>query len=161
MRVGGRFVLSPVTHLAEACVKGQVHEGFTGHAEEKTASEKSLGRVFAVVCGLIAAFGFYKGSSHAPYWTLAAIVFLLLAYFWNAPLKPLNRFWMKLGQILFLITNPLIMGIIFFGVVTPTGLIMRALGKDLLKMKLDRNAKSYWIERNPPGPAGPEMTNQF
>lgn len=142
-------------------MSGQLHEGFTHHSEEKQATEKSLGRVFAVVCLLIAGLGFYYHTGHGPYWLAASALFLFCAYFWQAPLKPLNRFWMKLGALLFMITNPIIMGIIFFGPVMITGLIMRAMGKDLLKMKLDKNAKTYWITRTPPGPAGNEMSNQF
>lgn len=138
-----------------------LHEGFTHYSEEKQASEKSLGRVFAGVCAIIAALGFYRHTGHGPYWLGASAVFLFCAYFWQAPLVPLNRFWMKLGAMLFKITNPIVMGIVFFGAVMPTGLIMRALGKDPLKLKLDKNAASYWHPRTPPGPAGHEMSNQF
>jgi len=139
---------------------GQLHEGFSGHGEEKKASEKSLGIVFACVCALVGGLRWYHDHG-AFWWFVAAAVFFCLAMFWNAPLKPLNWFWHRLGILLFTITNPIIMGVVFFVAVVPTGLLMRAFGKDPLKMKIDRDAKSYWVVRTPPGPAGHEMSNQF
>ena len=72
-------------------------------------------------------------------------------------LTPLNKFWFKLGLLLGKVISPLIMGIIFFLVVTPTALIMRIIGKDLLNLKFN-NKKSYWIEKT--GPKS-KMKNQF
>lgn len=141
--------------------KGQLHEGFSEHGEEKQASEKSLGIVFACVCAIISVLGFYFHSGHGIYWLTAAALFLFCAYVCPHVLKPLNRFWHGLGMVLFMVVNPLVMGIIFFGVVTPTGLLMRLFKKDPLKLKLDKNAESYWEIRNPPGPAGRDMSNQF
>ena len=76
-------------------------------------------------------------------------------------LAPANRLWMRLGLLLHKITNPVIMGLVFFLTVTPTGIIMRAMGKDPLNRKIDRAAKSYWIKREPPGPPPETMINQF
>ena len=69
----------------------------------------------------------------------------------------LGAFGLLLGRLI----NPLVMGLLFYLVVTPTGLIMRALGKDLLRLKRDPDATSYWIERTPPGPSGGGMPRQF
>lgn len=98
-----------------------------------------------------------------PYlWALSiAGLLLTVAIVRPAWLAPANRLWMRFGLLLHKITNPLIMGLVFFLTVTPTGLIMRAMGKDPLNRKLDRAAKSYWIEREPPGPAPETMINQF
>ena len=139
---------------------GHLHDNFTHHTPEKKASEKSLGVVFACVLALIGAVRLYHDKS-SMWWFVVAGVFVFCAYFWQAPLTPLNRFWTKLGMVLFAITNPIIMGIIFFGTVMPTGFIMRAFGKDPLKMKLDKAAASYWIPRTPAGSAGGDMKNQF
>ena len=69
--------------------------------------------------------------------------------------------WTVFGLMLHRITNPLIMWLVFYGAVTPTALIMRAMGKDPLRRRLDRKAKSYWIVREPPGPAADTMNLQF
>ncbi len=76
-------------------------------------------------------------------------------------LDALNRAWMKLGLLLFKIVNPIVMGLIFFTTILPVGLIMRARGHDPLRLKRDPAASSYWIERQPPGPAPETMINQF
>ncbi len=78
-----------------------------------------------------------------------------------AALAPLNKGWTKLGLILFKIVNPIVLGLIFLLTIVPIGLILRATGKDPLRLKLDSNAKSYWIERDPPGPTPDSMPQQF
>ena len=73
----------------------------------------------------------------------------------------MNRFWFNLGMVLHNIVNPLVMGFLFYLTVTPIALIMRAVGKDPLHRKFDGQAKSYWIERDPTGPAPETMRQQF
>ena len=68
-------------------------------------------------------------------------------------LNPLNRIWLKFGLLLHRVVNPVIMALLFYGTVLPTGLIARAMGKDLLRLKREPNADSYWIVRAPPGPS--------
>jgi hypothetical protein len=87
--------------------------------------------------------------------------FLAATLLYLAALKPLNRLWLKFGLLLHKVVNPIVMGFVFFGAVLPTGLIMRALGKDLLRRKWQPDANSYWIERRPPGPAPASMRDQF
>lgn len=95
-------------------------------------------------------------------WALIlAGVFLLLSLLLPASLAPLNRLWTKFGMLLHHIVSPLALGILFFLVVTPIALIMRIFGKDPLRLRLDRSASSYWIERTPPGPAADSLKNQF
>ncbi len=72
-----------------------------------------------------------------------------------------NRLWMRFGLLLHRIMNPVVMGLIFFLTVTPTALIFRLLGKDPLRLKFDRDAKIYWIDRTPLGPPPETMTQQF
>ena len=76
-------------------------------------------------------------------------------------LAPLNRLWFRFGLLLHKIVSPLVMGLMFYGLFTPYGVIMRMMGKDLLRLKLDPEAPSYWIERDPPGPAPESIKNQF
>ena len=91
-------------------------------------------------------------------WSLIiSLIFLILGLINSKFLTPLNKLWFKFGLFLGKIVSPLIMGIIFFLVVTPTGFIMRALGKDLLNLKYNKN-QSYWIEKND---QKSKMKNQF
>ena len=71
------------------------------------------------------------------------------------------RLRLKIGLLMFKVVNPIVMGLLFFVTITPIGLIMRATGKDFLRMRMDKDAKSYWIERTPPGPPPQSMKNQF
>ena len=137
------------------------HEDLARHDDEPRASERNLGVTFAVVLALIAALKFYRGDGAALYWLAAAAVFLACAYLWTAPLRPLNFVWHRLGLLLFAVVSPIVMGVVFYTTVAPIGLLMRFFGKDPLRLKFDRAARSYWIERDPPGPAGAQMKNQF
>tara|TARA_Y100000590_G_C15518356_1_gene938318 strand:- start:536 stop:859 length:324 start_codon:yes stop_codon:yes gene_type:complete len=81
-------------------------------------------------------------------WSLAiSIIFLVLGIFNSKILYPLNKVWFKFGIILGNIISPFVMGIIFFFVVTPTSIIMKLLGKDLINLKKN-NKKTYWIQKN-------------
>lgn len=94
-------------------------------------------------------------------WTLSAtVLFLVAAWLRPSLLHPLNRLWMKLGLLLHRIVNPLVMGLLFYGTIWPTGLVMRLRGKDLLRLKREPDAESYWIARTP-GPAPETMRDQF
>ena len=137
------------------------HEDLARHGDEPRASERNLGVTFAVVLALVAALKLYRGDAAAVYWLAAAAVFLACAFFWTAPLRPLNVIWHRLGLILFAVVSPIVMGVVFYSTVVPIGLLMRLSGKDPLRLKIDRTARSYWIERDPPGPAGAQMKNQF
>jgi len=76
-------------------------------------------------------------------------------------LNPLNRIWLKFGLLLHSVVNPVVMALLFYGTVLPTGLVMRMLGKDLLRLKRQPDAKSYWIVRQPAGPSPETMRDQF
>ena len=88
------------------------------------------------------------------HWALpVAAVFLVVAYTYPKVLAPLNRLWLKFGLLLYKVVNPVILGLLFFVTIMPIGLLMRACGKDFLRLRLDRGAKSYWIERDAAGAA--------
>jgi hypothetical protein len=137
------------------------HEDLARHGDEPRASERNLGVTFAVVLALIAALKFYRGDAAAVYWLAAAAAFLACAFLWTAPLRPLNVVWHRLGLVLFAVVSPIVMGVVFYTTVAPIGLLMRRFGKDPLRLEFDPAARSYWIERDPPGPAGEQMKNQF
>lgn len=130
-------------------------------AENQGSSDKSFGITFAVVFAIIALAPLLGKQSPRYLFLIFSAGFLVISFTVPHVLAPLNKLWTKFGLILHKITTPIIMGAIFFIVITPTGLIMRALGKDILKMKLDKNAGSYWIERAPPGPEPKSLKNQF
>ena len=95
-------------------------------------------------------------------WTIGiAAVFLVTTLFYPGVLKPLNQFWLKCAMLMHKVVNPIVMALVFFGTVLPTGLVMRTLGKDLLRLRRQPNVDSYWIERRPPGPAPESMKDQF
>ena len=123
----------------------------------KISSNRSFGIVFFVVFLIIAIYPLSHGGDIRIWSTIISFIFLVLGLLNSSILTPLNKIWFKFGIFLGKIISPLIMGIIFFLVVTPIGLIMRILGKDVLNLKYNKN-KSYWIEKN--GPKS-KMKNQF
>ena len=123
----------------------------------KISSNRSFGIVFFIVFLLIASYPLTYGGEIRIWSLIISIIFLILGLLNSKILAPLNKIWFKFGIFLGKMISPLIMGIIFFLVVTPIGLIMRLLGKDLLNLKYNKN-KSYWIEKN--GPKS-KMKNQF
>lgn len=138
------------------------HENYHDHGVQKTATNKSFGIVFAVVFVLIAAIQISAGRMlPAAILAVAALIFLLLALFQPRLLSPLNRVWTKFGLLLHKVTNPILMGVIFFLACTPMGVGMRLFGFDPLRRKFDPAAESYWITRDPAGPPPDSMKNQF
>ena len=123
----------------------------------KVGSNKSFGIVFFVVFLLISLYPLIN-SENVRLWSLAvSCIFLILGILNSNLLSPLNKIWFKFGILLGRIISPIVMGIIFFLVVTPIAFIMRLLGKDLLNLKYNDN-QSYWIEKS--GPKS-KMKNQF
>lgn len=124
-------------------------------------SERSFGIVFAVVFVLVGGWPMLAGE--LPRWWALAIAgaFLFASLALPRILRPLNSVWLRFGLLLHRITSPIILAMLFYLTVLPTGLVMRALGKDLLRLRFDRNAHSYWIERSPPGPEPESLRNQF
>ena len=123
----------------------------------KIGSNKSFGIVFFVVFLVIATYPLINGDEIRLWFLFISIIFLFLGLINSKILNPFNKLWFKFGIFLGKIISPLIMGIIFFLVVTPIGLIMRLLNKDLLNLKFNKNS-SYWIEKNEPKS---KMKNQF
>ncbi len=137
------------------------HESYERGDDDRGSSDRAFGIVFAVVFATIGLLPLVFGGT--PRWWSVAVggVFLLLAYAAPRALAPLNRLWLKFGLLLHRIVSPIVLGIMFFGVVTPIGLVMRAVGKDPLRLKFERDAAGYWIDRVPPGPPPESMKDQF
>ena len=114
----------------------------------KISSNRSFGLVFFAVFLLIALWPLNNEDQIRIWSIVISVIFLILGLINSKLLMPLNRLWFRFGMLLGAIVSPIVMGMIFFTIVTPTGFIMRIVGKDLLKKKYDKNKKSYWIKRN-------------
>ena len=123
----------------------------------KIGSNRSFGVVFFIVFLLIATYPLIKSGELRIWSLILSLLFLILGLLNSKILYPLNKIWSKVGLLLGTIVSPLVMAIIFFLVVTPIGLLMRILNKDLLKLKFDKS-KSYWIKQNE---QKSKMKNQF
>ena len=120
----------------------------TSNSKIKISSNRSFGLVFFVVF-LIVALWPLKYEGDIRLWSLVlSIIFFILGVLNSKLLTPLNKLWFKFGIFLGSIVSPIIMGIVYFLVVTPTGVFMRLLGKDLLKTSKVKNTPTYWIKRN-------------
>ena len=125
--------------------------------EIKIGSNKSFGIVFFIVFLIISVYPLFFDGNIRIWSLIVSLLFLVLGLINSRILTPLNRLWFKFGMFLGKFISPIIMGIIFFIVVTPTGLIMRVFKKDLLNLK-KKDSKSYWIKRDK---FNSDMRNQF
>ena len=123
----------------------------------KIGSNRSFGIVFFAVFLIISIYPLINGNNIRLWALIISLVFLIFGLLNSTILNPLNRLWFKFGIFLGKIVSPLIMAIIFFIVVTPIGIFMRILRKDLLNLKVN-NSSSYWIKKD--GPKS-KMKNQF
>ena len=123
----------------------------------KIGSNRSFGIVFFVVFLIISTYPLINGDELRLWSLIISIVFLFFGLVNSKILNPLNKLWFKFGIFLGKIISPLVMGIIFFLVVTPIGLLMRLLNKDLLNLRFN-NSGSYWIKKTEPKS---KMKNQF
>jgi predicted membrane metal-binding protein len=138
-----------------------LHEDYSREEHVKAGSDRGFGLVFAGFFALVSLLSWHRDHRGWHYTLPLAVAFLVIAYTYPKVLAPLNRLWLKFGLLLYKVMNPLVLGLLFFVTITPIGLIMRAFGKDFLRLRMDRGAKSYWIEREPPGPPPQSMKNQF
>jgi hypothetical protein len=113
----------------------------------KKSSEKSFGIIFAFLFFLYGIWPLLSATEIRVWSVIAAVVFLALAFLQPKLLKPLNHYWIKLGEILGKIIAPLVMALVFFAILTPTSFLVRILGKDLLRLKFSKK-KTYWLKRS-------------
>ena len=141
--------------------QNNAHEDLSRQEEVKGSSNRSFGVVFAIVFLLIALFPLLQGHA-LRLWALGVSgTLLVVAFLLPALLALPNRLWLRFGLLLNSVVSPVAMGVLFFGVITPTGWVMRGIGHDPLRLKFDASASSYWIKREPPGPEPKSLSNQY
>ena len=137
------------------------NEPVVSHRKVIMGSNRSFGLVFAGFFAIVALLPLIHGGA-LRWWALTvAAAFAASALFAPRLLQPLNRLWFKLGLLLHHVVNPVIMALMFYGAMLPMALLLRWLGKDLLRLKREPEAQSYWIAREPPAPAPGSMSKQF
>ncbi len=137
------------------------HETFQHGEKEPGSSDRTFGLVFTGFF-LVVALAPLRHQQPLRWWALAAAgVFLAVALVAPTLLRGLNRLWTELAFLLQKITNPIVMGVLFYLLITPIGLLMRVFGKDPLNRKFDPHAESYWIKREPMGDSAESMRHQF
>ncbi|HEY1473697.1 MAG TPA: SxtJ family membrane protein [Pseudolabrys sp.] len=135
------------------------NEPVVSHRKVAAGSDRSFGLVFAAFFALVALLPAIHGAP-VRWWAIAAAgAFVTIALFAPRVLHPLNRLWFALGLLLHRVVNPVVMALMFYGAILPMALLLRALGKDLLRLKREPQAASYWIAREPPAPGS--MSKQF
>lgn len=132
-----------------------------GVIDESLPSNRKFGCFFCVIFSFIAAYLYWKtSSSWADYFAVAAVLFACFALFAPGALTFLNRLWFRLGILLGKVVNPIVLGLLFFVLITPIAMVTRLFGRDELLIKR-RDVASYWIDRKPAGPTPESFKNQF
>jgi hypothetical protein len=142
-------------------MKQSTHEVFFRDEEVVAGSDSSFGIVMAAALGAVTLLNGWHWGRLWPWTGGLAALLLAAALLRPAVLHPLNLVRLKFGLLLHRVVNPIVMALIFYGTVLPTGLVMRMLGKDMLRLKRQPDADSYWIVRQPPGPSPETMKDQF
>lgn len=125
-------------------------------------SDRAFGLTFAAVLGLVAFWPMAVSDRGPRDWAIAAAgLFLAAAVLRPGLLAPLNHGWYRFGLLLNGVTSPVTLGLVYFGTVVPTGLVLRLLGRRPIEPHPDPERDSYWVHRDPPGPAPDTMTRQF
>ena len=136
------------------------NELVVSHREVVRGSERSFGLVLAAAFTIIGCIPLLRGHSLRLWALELAIVFFVAAILFPRILAPLNRAWFRFGLLLHSIVTPVMMAVIFYGAVVPMAVVLRARGRDLLRLRLGKATETYWIVR-PPGPARGSMSKQF
>ena len=123
----------------------------------KISSNKSFGIVFFIFFLILSIYPLFKDGNFRIWTLILSIVFLILGLLNSSILSPLNKIWFKFGILLGNFVSPIVMGVIFFTVVTPTSIIMKILNKDLLNLKKNDN-ETYWVKKSE---VKSKMKNQF
>lgn len=139
----------------------QTHENASSFRKVTLGSDRKFGLTFGAIFALIAFWPLFH--HHSPRWgfLVAGVIMAVVALARPAALAPLNRAWFRLGLLLNKVANPIIMGLMFFGAVTPLGWLMRKRGGDPLSLKMAPQASTYWIAREPDGAGQGSLTKQF
>lgn len=138
---------------------GALHEALGRDEQIAGSSNRRFGNTFAVVFLLIGLLLLWRYRADAYYWLIASGVFALIAALAPRILTPANKAWTKFAIVLSEVTTPIVMGLLFFGLITPIARFVRR--KDPLRLRRDPTTSSYWIIRDPPGPTPESFKRQF
>jgi Saxitoxin biosynthesis operon protein SxtJ len=141
--------------------QGVLHEDLTRDDDTVGPSDRKFGLTIGGIFALIAIWKVIASSAFSLVWGGLAAVFLISALVQPALLSPLNRVWLQFGLLLHRIVSPIIMALLFFAAVLPVGLLMRAVGKDPLRLRLERDATTYWLPRSDDRLPAQSMRQQF
>ena len=138
-----------------------MHENLSRTQHVKGSSDRAFGWVFVAVFLIVGLWPLLFASE--PRWWCLIVSAAVLVVTVAAPglLAVPNRLWMRFGMLLHRVVSPILLGFMFYAVVTPMGLLMRAFGKDPMRLRNSSAADSYWIKRDPPGPQPDSMPHQF
>lgn len=125
------------------------------------SSDRSFGLVFAAVFVIVAFFPLISDGAVRVWALILSGTLILVAVLQPRLLAPANRLWKQIGGLMHRIASPIALGLVYYFVVTPTGIILRLFRKDPLRLSFDPKAVSYWIKRDPPGPSADSLNNQF
>jgi hypothetical protein len=137
------------------------HEDLAKDLRVKGSSDRNFGLIVGAFLTVISLLPLRTGGHIRTRGLALAVILILVALLKPSLLKPLNRWWMRLGLLLGKVMNPVASAILFFVVFTPAGIVIRMFGGDLLHLKYSSSAASYWILRDPPGPSAESMPKQF
>jgi hypothetical protein len=140
---------------------GTLHEDLRREDPTSGPSNRRFGLTLGAILALIAVTTMIERSPWAIVWGVLAAALIGSALLRPSLLSAPNYAWLKLGLLLHRIVNPVIMAVLFYGTIVPVGLLMRATGKDPLRLKLDRSATSYWLARSEDRPQSESMRQQF
>ena len=146
--------------MTTAVITQSTHESFTRDEPTALGSDRTFGLVMAAALAVVSLLNGWHLGRLWPWTSVGAVLFAAAAWFRPSSLRLLNRLWMKLGLLMHKVVNPLVMGLLFYGTILPTGLVMRLRGRDLLRLKRESKAETYWIARAP-GPSPESMRDQF
>ena len=137
------------------------HERLTDGGAPARASDRAFGSAFAALFAVIGAVGWIRGGEPLAWPFVVSGAFLAAGLLTPELLSPLNKAWAKVTSLLHRIVSPVALALLFYGVMTPTGLAMRLLRRDPLRLRRDPDAASYWIAREPPGPDRESLRRQY
>jgi len=141
--------------------QGGLHEDLRRDDDTVGPSDRKFGLTIGGVFAFIAIWKAITGSVWGFLWGGLAAALILFALAQPSLLAPLNGLWLKFGLLLHRIVSPIIMAILFYATILPVGLLMRAVGKDPLRLKLEKDANSYWLPRSDDRPPTASMRQQF
>ena len=145
-------------------MSASLHEDYRRSEAVKGSSDRGFG---LTVGGILVLIALVRSWLHEGYGALElalgaiGLVLVVLGLIAPASLALLNRGWTRLGLLMFKVVNPVVLALMYLVTIVPIGLLMRVCGRDPLRLKLDPSASTYWVKRDPPGPAPETMTHQF